>query len=192
MFNLFDFQDEDLSFLINETGQSVIVNGIADKVLITNKSIGEFEERYIHSPELISRGSLVEWNANKYLVTSEALEKRGGKYKVIMRNCNGDIEIPRVEQVLIGTDPYTGRPVYEEQVVGTDYISAIVDKKTLSVSTNEAINTIDNQFIIKVQDNETNREKFVLNSEFTMYGETWTVMNLNYSKVGILEVNIKS
>lgn len=192
MFNLFDFQDEDLSFLINETGQSVIVNGIADKVLITNKSIGEFEERYIHSPELISRGSLVEWNANKYLVTSEALEKRGGKYKVVMRNCNGDIEFPKVEQVLIGTDPYTGKPVYKEQVTGIEHVYAIVDKRSLTVTTDQAVNIVDNRFVIKIQDNEFNREKFDIGAEFTMYSDTWKVSNVNYNKSGLLEVHIMS
>ncbi|MEB2264161.1 hypothetical protein LAV77_05045 [Priestia megaterium] len=191
MFNLFDFQDEDLSFLINETGQSVTVNGISDKVLITNKSIGEFEERYIHSPELINRGSLIEWNANKYLVTSEALEKRGGKYKVIMRNCNGEIEVKNYESVLIGYGSQTGKPIYEDRYVDSTYVNGIVDKKTIGGTSDQAINVLENEFILRIQDNDYNREKFVLNFEFLLYGEKYKIINVNYYLRGILEINIE-
>jgi hypothetical protein len=190
MFNLFDFQDEDLSFLINETGQSVTVNGIPDKVLITNKSIGEFEQRYIHSPDIINRGSLVEWNANKYLVISEALEKRGGKYKVIMRNCNGEIDFDKVEEVLIGYDEL-GRPVYEERVTGTERVYGIVDKRSLTITSDAAVNLIDGDFTLTVQDNEFNREKFQLDTQFEMYGENYRVSNFNYTKKGVIEYYIK-
>ncbi|WEZ10171.1 hypothetical protein P5663_10185 [Priestia flexa] len=192
MLNLFDFNNEDLSFLIDQVGKSVKVNNVEKVILITGKSIGEFEERYIHSTEMIKRGAMIEWNNNKYLVTSETLEKRGGKYKAVIRSCNAQIEFEKYNKVFIGNDPRTGQPIYKDEYIGTEYVNAIVDKKSLSIATGEAINTVDNEFILKVQDNSINRTNFALNATFKMYNQTWKVDNHDYTKKGILEVSITS
>jgi len=73
-----------------------------------------------------------------YMVTSDILEMRGGKYKGTLEYCN--YSIPRYEKVetLIGYDKL-GRPVYEtvETLVGV--ILTILKYKDFSIASNEAL-----------------------------------------------------
>jgi len=192
------YQSEDISYIFDELGKEVLVNDVPTTVVITNPTISEYEERYIHTLQNVSRGSIVNLEGEKYLSLTESLLKRGAKYKCLVRHCNHVIEI-QGETTLdyfrdvngnIVYDDY-GEPILVEVVGESYYIPCIVDNKSLTISGTQLLIT-DNQIIVIVQDNELNREKFKTNSKFIVMSKNWNVIDIDLSKNGLLIITCES
>ncbi|MFE4525633.1 hypothetical protein ACFRCQ_26590 [Cytobacillus firmus] len=181
---MFQANSADLEFLFNEAGQTVLINDVTTNVVITNPAISEYEERYIHSIEKVLQGDIVTLDNEKYLVITESISKRTGKYKALMRHCNLMIEIKNYEKVKIGETEF-GVPVYEYVYTYSDYIPSIIDNKSFSIESSAAIRVPDNQIIVVVQDNELNREKFKVNNTFTFEG-SYKVIHRDFTKKGLM------
>lgn len=189
MFNLFETEsiNNDIKNLIESAGRNVLINNVARKVLIstnTNLKISEFEDRYIHSTHSIQRGDLIQYNNENYLIISESATRRNEKYKALMRHCNTNIEIIVVELIDTGEKDYRGAPIYNE-VETTITVPSIVDSKTFSVDSGNAINLVNNQITVTVQDNEQTRG-IAINDTFIVNGQNRKLVNIDYSKNGLL------
>ncbi|MED4374322.1 hypothetical protein P9274_01060 [Schinkia azotoformans] len=184
MFNLFETVTDDINYLIESAGVDVTVNGISRKAIITNNPIGEFEDKNIHSTQLIKRGDVINYIDSNYLIISESVTQRNGKYKALMRHCNTKIEIIVIELIDTGEVDYRGAPIYEE-VETTIPVPAIVDSRTFSVDTNQAINLVNNQITVTVQDNEQTRG-IAINDTFIVNGKNRKLVNVDYTKNGLL------
>lgn len=201
---------DDMQSIFDSIGQEVLINDIAANVVITNPTISEFEQRYIHSMEKVSRGSIIDLEGNKYLSITESLIKRGGKFKTLIRHCNYTLKIQTNPlREFIGNDPNTGQPVYrtvEEPLLDengevmldqwgdeiwvvvyedTFYVPAIVDNKNFSIEEG-AVRLPHNEMEIIIQDTEHNTVTFELNFEFTVMDKTFTVVNQDKSKNGMI------
>lgn len=192
MFNLFETNTNDVQFLLDNAGKDVLINGETKKALITNPSISEAEERYIHTLLSVSRGDLIELEGENYIVITESITKRHSKYKALIRHCNYEIEVPgETTRVIVGYNQF-GEPIWEDIVGEPSYIPSIVDNKSFSVDTGNAINFPENQINVIVQDNEDNNAKFNVNFAFSVMGTNWTVVNRDLTKKGLLILTCQS
>ncbi|WP_026677765.1 hypothetical protein [Fictibacillus gelatini] len=193
MFNLFETNTDDIQFLINNAGKDVLINDIAKKALITNPGLYDFEDRHISTLDKLSRGDLVTYDNEKYLVITESISKRGGKYKALMRHCNNIVQIPGETKQVPKLDE-NGNPVYDRFgdpvyiTIQTDptNVPAIVDNKSFSIDSNYAIRVPENQIVVTLQDNELNNRKIKVNFVFTMMGKKWKVVNVDLTKNGLM------
>ncbi len=185
--------------IINEAGQTVLINDVERIAVITNPPISEYEQRNIHTLETVYMGDTVEIDGEKYLTITESIGKRGFKYKVIVRHCNYVIEVAgetiRVPLVDENGNPILddfGDPIYEYIEGEPVSVPVIVDNKSFSVDGMSAIRLADNQIQVIMQDNEFNRGKFVGNYHFNVMGSNWTVNNQDLTKKGLLILTCES
>lgn len=176
---------EDLQYIFDSAGETILVNGVERTAIVTNPAISEYEERYIHTLDKVFRGSLIIISDERYICITESVTKRHSKYKTLIRHCNYTIEIKNYTQVYIGDNAF-GVPVYQDVYVDSNYIPAIVNNKTLSVDNQSAIRLANNQIEVIVQDNTLNNSKFVVNNKFSVASKNWKVINVDKSKNGLL------
>lgn len=91
-------------------------NPFTINAVISNATFSSNSAFHIHSLSVFNCGDYTTINNpnNVYMVTSDVLTMRGGKYKGTLEYCNYSIVEWKTEKVLIGKDSL-GRPVYEEQ-----------------------------------------------------------------------------
>jgi hypothetical protein len=181
---MFQPDQSDLQFLFDTAGETILINDVEQKGILTRPPISEYEERYLHTLERLNRGGIIDYSNEKYLTISESVSKRGGKYKALIRHCNAVIEVEgEVTQELIGYDSY-GRPIYKEVVGEPIPVPSIVDNKSFSIQ-GDQLQVANNQIIVIVQDNEVTRDRFVANYEFTFEG-TFKVAHKDFTNRGLL------
>ncbi|MGG3845568.1 DUF6406 domain-containing protein [Aeribacillus composti] len=184
--NPFQIDSSDIQFLFDSAGLTVKINDAEQKALITNAKIGDFEDKYIHTLQPIQRGNLIEYNGENYLVISETVTQRHSKYKALIRHCNYDIEMEGQEVCeIVGYNDF-GEPIYECHPTESINVPAIIDKYTFKIDDFAPIRVPENQIIITMQDNETNKSKFVVNETFEVMGQTWKVIDVDMTRTGLL------
>ncbi|MGE7217160.1 hypothetical protein ACQKJC_11720 [Priestia koreensis] len=181
----------DFEFILQDAGKDVKINEVEKRVLLTNRTISNYEEKNIHSIEEIKRGDIVEVDNNKYLIISDTSTKRYGKYKAIMRRCNETLPLEKCEEVQIGVDPVYGTPIYDTLCSMSGSLPCIVDTNLFSVSTNQAINVPQDEIIVTIQDNESNRTVYDLASKIELYGHSWQIQGVDLTKNGIMNLHCK-
>ncbi|MCM3719183.1 Ig domain-containing protein [Fictibacillus phosphorivorans] len=184
MINLFESNNEDLQYIVDNFGHEVSVNNTPVLAIITNNVVSEYEDRFISSIQPIERGDLVKDGTFNYLVITESVSKRYSKFKAIMRHCNYEIEIKNYIKKLIGYNDF-GAPVYENQYVDSTYIHAIIDNKSFSVY-ESSIRLPDNQILVTLQENEYNKGKFTINDDFNVMDKSWSIINVDLTKKGLM------
>lgn len=183
---MFTLGTDDLQYIFGTAGQSILVNDIQRQAIITNPSISEYEERYIHTLDKVSRGDLVTMDNEKYICITETVTKRHSKYKSLARHCNYTIEIPgEVTEIQVGETPF-GDPIYEYIYGDPYFIPSIVDNKTFSVDNQSAVRLANNQIEVILQNNAVNTQKFAVNFTFNVMNKNWKVINIDKSKNGLL------
>jgi hypothetical protein len=184
--NPFEIGASDIEFLIDVAGQTVKINDVEQKAIITNAKISDYEDRYIHTLQPIQRGNLIEYNREHYLVISETVTQRYGKYKALMRHCNYEIVIEGQEVCEIVSYNDFGEPIYECHTTESISVPAIVDTYAFKVDDFAPIRVPEKQIVVIVQENETNKNKFVTNATFEVMGQTWKVIAVDLTKKGLL------
>lgn len=183
---MFQPNKEDLEYLFESAGQNVSVNDDPRRVIITNAELSQHEQRHVHSLQKVSRGDIVTIEDESYLTLTESITKRYGKYKVIVRHTNCDIEkTGEPTKVYLGKDAF-GDDVYDYLPGGTIKIPAIVDKKTFTVTDASAIRVPESYIEVTLQDNEQNRGQFEVNEKFSVVEKEWKVVERDFSKKGLL------
>lgn len=183
---------EDLEFLFESAGQSISVNNIDTQAIITNTGLAEHEKKHIHTINPIHMGDLVAIDDENYLITSDTAIKRYGKYKAIMEHCNFMITIKVITRVLMrdenGNVVYDagGNPVWIEIEGEPILIPSIIDQQSFTIEGNQ-LRVANNQILVTVQDNETNRDKLKVNEVFSFEGN-YKVLNMDYTKKGLIVV----
>ncbi|MEH7525814.1 hypothetical protein V7149_21470 [Bacillus sp. JJ1503] len=189
---MFSVNADDLQFLFELTGQSVLINNVKRRVIITNPKMSKKEERYIHTLEGVLQGDIVTIGDEIFLTIGESTIKRQGKFKAKIRHCNyvievaGEIrtELKRDENGEIVRDKY-GRPI-EIQVQGEPIqIPSIVDNDSFKIIGGQIL-VAENRIIVTVQDNETNRNRFKVNGTFNLMDKNWKVKNQDRTLKGLL------
>lgn len=176
----------DLQFLFESVGHMILINDTQQQAIITYPPLSNDEERFIHTLERVKMGDLVTFEDEKYLIMSETITLRNGKYKARMRYCNHIIRVAgELEKVQIGTNPNTGQPIYDYIEGDPIFIPAIIENQSFTIE-NGQFRVGDNKIIVTVQDNDLNREKFTINSEFNSMDRDWKILNHDKTKKGLL------
>ncbi|KJE28855.1 putative ig domain-containing protein [Geobacillus kaustophilus] len=182
--NPFTIDNSDFQFLLDTVGETVKIDNVEQKAIVNNAKIGDYEEKYIYTLSNIQRGNLILHNEKKYLIVSDITEGKLYK-KALMRHCNYTIQIQITEKRIIGYNDF-GESIYETVVVGEINVSCIIDKYTFKIDDFAPIRVSENQIIVTMQDNETNKSKFTVNTTFEVMGETWKVIDVDMTRNGLL------
>lgn len=192
---MFNVDSAELQYIFDSAGQTVIINDIKRQAIITNPAVNEFEERYLHTLDKTSMGDLVTIDDENYLIITETVLKRHGKFKSLIRHCNYFIQFAGEthEEPLLDEN---GNIVYDEfgepitiTVEGEPYfIPAIVENKSFTILGSQIL-VADNQMIVIVQDNKLNRTKFAVNGTFNVMDKSWKVLNDDRTKKGLITLS---
>lgn len=181
--NPFAIDNSDFQFLLDTVGETVKINDVEQKAIITNAKIGDYENKYIYTLSNIQRGNLILHNEKNYLIVSDVTE---GKYKkALMRKCTHTIRvmIKEGEQILIGTTPW-GEEIYETVDPIYDDFPCIVEQEKITIDGGQ-IKTSDSEIFVTLQNNEFTR-KIKLNDVYEVAGGRYKVTHINYTKSGLL------
>lgn len=182
----------DIEFLIDTIGDTVKINDIDSKALITHSNVTKQEERYIHTMTALKQGDLITYENERYLVVTETVTKRANKYKALIRHCNYSLEYPGEtrQELMLDKD---GKPLTNRF---GDEIYITVEGKPVTVHTiiensSFAINGVQlmvgiNQIIVTVQNNKDNSDKLKVNTTFNVMDNKWKVLNVDKSQKGLL------
>ncbi|MEK4759623.1 hypothetical protein MHH85_05110 [Viridibacillus sp. FSL E2-0187] len=178
--------EQDIKFLMDTVGQSVLIDDVESVALITNAELGEVECRHIHTFELVPQGAYIKFNDETYLNITENTTMRNNKYKANIQHCNFILPTEgETIKVIVGYDKL-GRPIYETTVVpGCDY-PCIVEHLSYKNAQNTAVNTIDDIIYITIQDNEKVSKSYKINMEVNLKGTTLTIKGIDKTHKGLL------
>ncbi|MFJ8245243.1 hypothetical protein [Peribacillus asahii] len=182
---MFTLNTEDLQYIFDSAGKSIIVNDTKMNVIVTNPTISEYEERYIHSLQKVSRGDILTMDNEKYICITETVTKRHSKFKTLIRHCNVTVEKEIFVDEFIGESDF-GEPIYELVYDHSEFIPATVDNKSFSVNNSSAWRYPENQIEVIVRDIEENRTLFSVGEKFETVGKSWRVLNQDLSKSGLM------
>ncbi|KYD26204.1 hypothetical protein [Geobacillus sp. B4113_201601] len=182
--NPFTFDTSDFQFLLDSVGETVSIDNVEQKAIITNTKIGDYEDIYIHTLEPIQRGNLILHNKKNYLIVSDVTE---GLYKkALMRRCNYVIEIEGQEVCeIVGHNDF-GEPIEECHPTVSINVPVIIDKYNFKIDDFAPIRVPENQVIVTMQDSQENREKFAVNSTFEVMNKKWKVIDVDLTRTGLL------
>ncbi len=92
--NYFNQNDNsEFQFILNDAGTNVLVNGLEQRVLITNTNLQtHYDNKKISSIWPLKCGDLVGYENRKWLVINEINGLRYDTYKAIMRLCNYNVK----------------------------------------------------------------------------------------------------
>lgn len=186
---------DDLQFLFESAGQEVLINDVPQQAIITLPPLSDNEERYIHTLKRLNMGDMVTLDNNEYLVMTEVVTPRNGKYKAKMKHCNYIIEFQGEEigkDVLRDEDgnpilDQLGRPIPITIYGDPIFIPAIVEHNKFSIDGGR-ISFATDEIVVTVQANETNIDKLATNVEFELMGRNWKVRQQDFTKKGLLSV----
>ncbi|MCM2603736.1 hypothetical protein NDQ57_03340 [Rossellomorea marisflavi] len=191
---MFNVNQSDLDFIFESAGESVSVNDEDKRAIVSRSPLKDSEHRYIHTIDIINRGDVVKYADEPYLIVSETVSKRGGKYKALMRHCNFSLKIPGGTEKVLLVDANgkpildgRGRPQYTTIDLPPIDVHAIVDNKSFSLEGNQ-IRVENNQIILMVQDNPTNRELLVTDHTFQFEG-TYKVVHKDFTQKGLMIIS---
>ncbi len=172
-------------------------NPFSINAVISNATFSPNSSYHIHSLSLFKCGDYTRINEdsdNIYMVTSDVLEMRGGKYKGTLEYCNYDIELYELVKVEIGKDDL-GRPVYDYVNTLIGIIPSILKYKDFTFTTNDAVNLAKPIYEITVRDNAAARTNFKLDEstypDVTIYNVTYRIVNVDYSKKGLIKIRLE-
>lgn len=189
---MFSVNIDDLQFLFESAGQTVLINDFERQAIITNPPLSDKEERLIHTIENVLQGDIVAIDDEQYICITESINKRHGKFKSKVRHCNFVIEIAGETMEVPMTDE-NGNYVYDQYgrliyvtVQGEPIqIPMIVDYKSFSIVAGQ-IAVAENQIFVTIQDNEVNQGRFKVNDTFNLIDGNWKVRNVDKTKRGLL------
>lgn len=185
----------DMTDILETLLQPIKVNGVDQLGVITNPPISMGEERHIHTKFWVKQGDLITYEGADYLTLHETVTKRHGKYKTLIRHCNFTIEVAgetTIDYLRDENGDYVLDQDYRPIPITVEgepiFIPAIVDNKKSSIDDGSQLRVLDNEIYVTVQDNEVNREKFILNAEISPTGDTYRINNVDKTRKGLLKI----
>ncbi|MFI2857566.1 Ig-like domain-containing protein [Paenibacillus sp. JSM ZJ436] len=167
MINLFDHDNQDYAFLMEQFGTDVLVNNNPTQAMIDNTNLEqEYDDKKISSLSPLHRGDIVIYEDNKYLLVSEVNGQRYDKYKGIMRRLPHTITV-NAGCRFIALDCFI--------TVGN---SGITDGKVLSIQDGE-ITVYTTQYY--------NDSGLKIDTRFILYGQAFKIVGIDrFSQPGIM------
>lgn len=182
-----DLINSDMYFILENHGKDVLVNDTETKALISYYQNMEYNDCLkIITQYPITRGSLVEYQDNYFLIISDVTDQRhNAYYRAIMRRCNHTLNIQvGTEEEIVDYDPL-GRPIIRETPIFATF-HCIVDSQSLKIGEQQQINIAENRITITMQDNEDS-DALNINDTIELDGYTWHIRNKDrFSQPGLI------
>lgn len=183
--NPFTINNSDFQFLLDSIGETVTIDNVPKKCIVQNAKIGDYEDKYIYTLSDIQRGNLIVYNGKNYLIVSDVTQGKIYK-KALMRHCNYTIVVEGQKVCEIVSYNVFGEPIEECHTTESFSVPAIVGKYAFKVDDPAPIRVPDKQIIVTMQENETNKSKFTVNTKFGVMGKTWKVVDVDITRNGLL------
>jgi hypothetical protein len=185
----------DTTFLFDGLSDTIQVNRVDQRAIITNPPLSDVEERHVHTEYLVSQGDLITYEGASYLSIAESITKRHDKHKTLIRHCNFIVEVAGESTTEYMLDE-NGEIVYDEDMRPVTIIvegepiliPCILENKKTAIDDTTALRILDNEIYVYVQDNETNREKLILNTEISPTGDKYKINNIDKTRKGLLKI----
>lgn len=193
MLNLFNHEEatNDFTYIMNEVGSQVLINGQSTQALITNTKLNihvDYDDRYISTTTELERGQIVHYNNGKWIVLTETEAPRHHKYKAIMRHLTHTFEIliGEVEGEIIDYDRF-GRPIYGESTPIYLEVNAFAEQRKIMATTG-AIRVVEGEILFTISDNEENRQ-LEMNNTLSFGGSNYRIYAIDQTQKGLLILN---
>ncbi|WP_409174826.1 hypothetical protein [Brevibacillus fortis] len=193
--NLFARSEDDFKYLLANFGESIRVNNVEVKAVITNAPIKEFDDKYVSALTHFKRGDHVLYKGLDYYVINEVEAKRYDNYKAIIRRCPYKINFNVSKYTNTTSGPYVS---YDVKRVPTIVSTA----KDIGMNYNQMIGAYlpDGQLAIYVQDNSDTRKIFagVADPEqktlhnIIFSGKAWKIIGADLTKKGMITFNVQA
>ncbi len=173
---------------------TITVNDVNTVAMIRQEKDSNKKKLIFRPDTKIDIGSVIRINSSYYLTLdflSEGINEVYPTAKVQL--CNSTLPIQSGKtRVLIGHDDF-GEEIWETVESTTKEIPCIVESSVQSYRQNEAINLPEGQILLTIPYTES--EELTEGKEFNMYGSTYQIIGIDYSKVinkkGILTITGK-
>ncbi|WP_299831225.1 hypothetical protein [uncultured Metabacillus sp.] len=171
--------------------QIVLINDVEFEAIVKQEKKSEDKKLVLRPDTEISVGSVVSVNNSSYLAIDFLNEGINEIYPTAtLKLCNSIFPIPgEITKVLIGTDPKTGRPIYDEQVTYTSEPCIVESQYSKSSEVNQ-FKVPEGTLVISMKYQTS--EKLKIDYEFEMYGSKYKVANFDYTGVigekGIMKI----
>ncbi|MEZ2736503.1 Ig-like domain-containing protein [Aneurinibacillus aneurinilyticus] len=165
--NYFNQDDNvEFQFILDDAGTDVKINGLEQRVLITNTNIQtNNDDKKISSIEPLKRGDLVDYTERRWLIINEVNGLRYDTYKAVMRYCNYTIKFS------VDCKVYEFPCIIESSTIGVSYDSKMV---------------LPNDLIkVTVQEN-TDTLKIKRDQRFIKLGSAWNVIGIDRTQQGLI------
>lgn len=165
--NYFNQDDNvEFRFILDDAGTDVKINGLEQRVLITNTNIQtNNDDKKISSIEPLKRGDLVDYTERRWLIINEVNGLRYDTYKAVMRYCNYTIKFS------VDCKVYEFPCIIESSTIGVSYDSKMV---------------LPNDLIkVTVQEN-TDTLKIKRDQRFIKLGSAWNVIGIDWTQQGLI------
>lgn len=172
--NIFNTPINDWDYIIDSIGSDITINGTAARAIISNTKVEEnHDDKLITTKSIIQRGNIINYADKTYFLISEVNDTRSNtdRYKAILRAVN--------QCIYFNFDGFLFLH------------PAIVEVKSLTLSTNNYFSYPDGSVQVTLQDNnDTN--KIVLNQRFLTFRNVYQVTGIDKSKNGFIILSAES
>ncbi len=166
MVNLFQSNTDDFQYILDSLGQDVLLNNRSVKAVISNTKLSpDLDDKKISTLTAISRGDIVRYNNEDWIVMSEVNGQRSGRYRAYIRVCDYKIKFN-----------FTGTVIE---------FPTIVDGKVFDVETGQYMTLPNSKIIVTLQENEQTLN-ITYGQRFIKMGRVWEVEGIDRTQKGLL------
>lgn len=189
--NLFQPQENDFKVLLNQFGNTIKVNNIDARAVVTNTSISnsEMDDKYISTTELLKRGDHIVYQGKDWYVVNQITGKRYESYKAVARCAEHSIRFNLSTKGEGNT--YSSYDIKEVPCI-------VQTSNEFGLDNGRQVILAYGELAIFVQDNATTRavyDSFTDNTrkhDISIDGMQYTYQGFNFISKGLVRINVKS
>lgn len=168
MVNLFQSNAYDFKYILDSLGQDVLLNNQTVKAVISNTKLStDVDDKKISTLTTISRGDIVHFNNEDWIILSEVNGQRSGRYRAYMRVC--DYPIKFNFQGIVKQFP------------------TIVDGKVFDVEIGQFMTLPNSKILVTLQENNETL-LIAVGQRFIKMGRAWVVEGIDRTEKGLLKL----
>jgi len=168
------------SFDTSLSAKSVLIDGVSTTTIVNQGDTSEEKSMLLKPDSVIDNGTVVIIDSLNYLVVDFEVNEVYPTAQLKLCNSTFPIQSDKTK-VLIGNDPITGRPIYEEVEGAIVYEPCIVETKYPANNASEQLPLPNGDLSVTIKYRAD--ESLKVNYEFAMYGNQYKVSDFDLTKV---------
>ncbi|MDH4619960.1 MULTISPECIES: Ig-like domain-containing protein [Brevibacillus] len=166
MVNIFQSNPDDYQYILDTLGQDVLINNQPVKAIFSNSTLStDVDDKKISTLTAISRGDIVHYNNEDWIILSEVNGQRNGRYRAYMRV--SDYSIKFNFQGMVKAFP------------------TIVDGKVFDVETGQYMTLPNSKILVTLQESQETL-LITVGQRFIKMGRAWAVEGIDRTQKGLL------